>query len=190
MTACAWLDINVFDKANQISVNVYSIFVSVLSRFKVRHMWRHEFEYSVSSRANALWMTVSTPSQAILWHCPCSAIHERIQELLRVVNCKHAKTILYLMHCMSKTERTCMHYMSKTTVSLYAAQYVQNLCLHAHYVKEWVYLHELHVQNFCLYALHVQAKLGVDEAIKPGTGPPRGRLQGKIEDFWFNTMSV
>ena len=81
-----------------------------------------------------------------------------------------------------------MHYMSKTTVSLYAAQYVQNLCLHAHYVKDWVYLHALYVQNFCLYALHVQAKLGVDEAIKPGIGPPRGRLQGKIEDFWFNVQ--
>ena len=54
--------------------------------------------------------------------------------------------------------------MAKTIVGLYAAPYVQ---------------------NFCLYALHVQAKLGVDEAIKPGTGPPRGRLQGKIEDFWF-----
>ena len=102
-------------------------------------------------------------------HAHCSEMQERIQELLRVVNCKHAKAILYLMHCMSKTERICMHYMSKTIVCLYAAPYVQ---------------------NFCLYALHVQAKLGVDEAIKPGIGPPRGRLQGKIEDFWFNKMSV
>jgi len=61
-----------------------------------------------------------------------------------------------------------MHYMSKTIVCLYAA---------------------LYVQNFRLYALHVQAKLGVDEAIKPGIGPPRGRLQGKIEDFCLAFLS-
>ena len=117
-----------YDKANQMSMNVYSIFVSVLSHFEVRHMWRHKFEYSVSSRANALWMTVSTPSQAILWHCPCSAIHERVQDLLRVVNCKHAKAILYLMHCMSKTECTCMHCMSKTIVCLYTSK--TSVCMH------------------------------------------------------------
>ena len=115
-----------YDKANQMSMNVYSIFVSVLSRFKVRHMWRHEFEYSVSSRANALWMTVSTPSQAILWHCPCSAIHERVQDLLRVVNCKHAKVILYLyaLHVQNNSvlvyvqTSVCMHCMFKPSLEL------------------------------------------------------------------------